>query len=112
MSATTPESSAKPATTETAAAAREPGKSGSRRNRKVGKVISNKMEKTVIVEVTRLVKNPRYGRFQKRTARFFADDRVNDCKVGDVVEIEETRPLSAKKRWRVKNVITRGRREA
>src|SRR2546430_8318570 len=87
-------------------------KTAARRTRKIGTVVSDKMEKTVIVEVTRLVKHARYGRFQKRTARFFADDRVNDCKVGDVVEIEETRPLSAKKRWRVKNVITRGRREA
>ena len=80
-----------------------------RRNRKIGTVVSDKMEKTVIVEVTRLVKNARYGRFQKKSARFFADDRVNNCKVGDVVEIEETRPLSAKKRWRVKSVVTRGK---
>jgi small subunit ribosomal protein S17 len=83
-----------------------------RRTRKIGTVVSDKMEKTVIVEVTRLVKNARYGRFQKRSARFFADDRVNDCKVGDVVEIEETRPLSAKKHWRVKSVVTRSKREA
>jgi small subunit ribosomal protein S17 len=89
-----------------------PEKVAARRTRKIGTVVSDKMEKTVIVEVTRLVKHARYGRFQKRTARFFADDRVNDCKVGDVVEIEETRPLSAKKRWRVKSIVTRGRREA
>ena len=88
------------------------GRAAMRRNRKIGTVVSDKMEKTVIVEVTRLVKNARYGRFQKKSARFFADDRVNECKVGDVVEIEETRPLSAKKRWRVKSVVTRSRREA
>jgi len=80
-----------------------------RRARKTGKVVSAKMEKTVVVEVTRFVRNARYGRIQKRTVRFLADDRVLGCKPGDVVEIEETRPLSARKRWRVKSVITRGR---
>src|SRR5213080_3815092 len=86
-----------------------PVKTESRKNRKTGRVISDKMDKTVVVEVTRLVKNERYGRFQKRSATFFADDRTLDCKVGDIVEIEETRPLSAKKRWRVKSIITRGK---
>lgn len=83
-----------------------------RRTRKVGIVVSNKMEKTVVVEVTRLVKNGRYGRFQKRSVRFLADDRVHNCHPGDVVEIEETRPLSARKRWRVRTVVTAGRRDA
>ncbi len=83
-----------------------------RRTRKIGTVVSNKMEKTVVVEVTRLVKNSRYGRFQKRSVRFLADDRVLHCQPGDVVEIEETRPLSARKRWRVRSVVTAGRREA
>ena len=104
--------SATPDNTAAATAAATPEKTGPRKNRKTGKVISNKMDKTVIVEVTRLVKNERYGRYQKRTATFFADDRTLDCKVGDVVEIEETRPLSAKKRWRVRSIITRSRREA
>ena len=80
-----------------------------RRTRKTGTVVSAKMQKTVVVEVTRLVKAPRYGRYQKRTVRFLADDRVIGCKLGDVVEIEETRPLSAKKRWRVKAIVTKGR---
>jgi small subunit ribosomal protein S17 len=88
------------------------GKTELRKTRKTGIVISAKMEKTVVVEVTRSVKNSRYGRFQKRSARFLADDRVLGCKPGDVVEIEETRPLSAKKRWRVKSVITRTNRSA
>jgi small subunit ribosomal protein S17 len=83
-----------------------------RRTRKVGVVLSDKMEKTVVVEVTRLVKHGRYGRFQKKSVRFLADDRVLKAKPGDVVEIEETRPLSARKRWRVKSVITRSRGEA
>ncbi len=84
-------------------------KPASRRNRKTGTVVSAKMQKTVVVEVTRFVKNARYGRIQKRTERFLADDRVLGCKPGDVVEIEETRPLSARKRWRVTSVVTRGR---
>lgn len=84
-------------------------KTAARRTRKLGMVVSAKMEKTVVVEVTRFVKNARYGRIQKRTVRFLADDRVFRCQPGDVVEIEETRPLSARKRWRVKTVVTRGR---
>jgi len=72
--------SATPDSTAAAPASTEPGKSGSRRNRKIGKVISDKMEKTVIVEVTRLVKNTRYGRYQKRSATFFADDRAVECR--------------------------------
>ena len=87
----------------------ETPKTAARRTHKLGTVVSAKMEKTVVVEVTRFVRNPRYGRIQKRTARFLADDRVFKCQPGDVVEIEETRPLSAKKRWRVKAVVTRGR---
>lgn len=87
----------------------ESPKTVARRARKLGKVVSAKMEKTVVVEVTRYVKNARYGRIQKRTVRFLADDRVFKCRPGDVVEIEETRPLSARKRWRVKTVVTRGR---
>lgn len=83
-----------------------------RRTRKTGKVVSAKMEKTVVVEVTRTVKNPQYGRFQKKSARFLADDRVLGAKPGDVVEIEETRPLSARKRWRVRAIVTAARREA
>ncbi len=84
-------------------------KTATRRTRKLGTVVSARMEKTIVVEVTRFVKNARYGRIQKRTARFLADDRVFKCQPGDVVEIEETRPLSARKRWRVKSVVTRGR---
>ncbi|MEO6323375.1 MAG: 30S ribosomal protein S17 [Thermoanaerobaculia bacterium] len=81
-----------------------------RRTRKTGIVVSAKMEKTVTVEVTRTIKNERYGRFMKRSAKFLADDRVLGCKPGDVVEIEETRPLSARKRWRVISIITKTQR--
>lgn len=104
MSVTTPEK----------AAAQAPAapKTAPRRTRKVGTVVSAKMQKTVVVEVTRTVRNPRYGRFQKRSERFLADDRAFGCQPGDVVQIEETRPLSARKRWRVKSVISRSRRDA
>ncbi len=81
-----------------------------RRNRKTGTVVSAKMQKTVVVEVTRHVKNMRYGRFQKRSHRFLADDRTFGSQPGDVVQIEETRPLSARKRWRVTAIVSKGRR--
>ncbi len=92
-------------------AAPEAAEKAVRRTRKTGTVVSAKMEKTVVVEVTRTIKNTRYGRFQKRSMKFLADDRTFGCQPGDVVEIEETRPLSARKRWRVKSVVTAGRRE-
>jgi small subunit ribosomal protein S17 len=82
-----------------------------RRSRKTGTVVSNKMEKTVVVEVSRLVKHERYGRYMRRSERFLADDRVLKAQPGDTVEIEETRPLSAKKRWRVVAVVTKGHGE-
>ena len=95
-------------TPETATAV-EPQAVEPRRSRKVGTVVSNKMEKTVVVEVSRLVKHGRYGRFQRKSARFLADDRVLKAQPGDTVQIEETRPLSAKKRWRVTSIVTKGR---
>jgi small subunit ribosomal protein S17 len=82
-----------------------------RRSRKTGTVVSNKMEKTVVVEVSRLVKHERYGRYMKRSERFLADDRVLKAQPGDTVQIEETRPLSAKKRWRVIAIVTKGHGE-
>jgi small subunit ribosomal protein S17 len=82
-----------------------------RRSRKTGTVVSNKMEKTVVVEVSRLVKHVRYGRYMKRSERFLADDRVLKSQPGDTVRIEETRPLSAKKRWRVIAIVTKGHGE-
>jgi small subunit ribosomal protein S17 len=83
----------------------------SRRSRKTGTVVSNKMEKTVVVEVSRLVRHERYGRYMKRSERFLADDRTLKVQPGDTVQIEETRPLSAKKRWRVIAVVTKGHGE-
>jgi small subunit ribosomal protein S17 len=85
--------------------------SAQRRARKTGTVVSNKMQKTVVVEVSRLVKHGRYGRFVRRSERFMADDRALKPQPGDTVEIEETRPLSARKRWRVIAIVTSGHGE-
>jgi small subunit ribosomal protein S17 len=77
-----------------------------RRKVRRGLVVSDKMDKTVVVEVERRYPHPRYHRVVRRTARYKAHDEANQCRVGDRVEIVETRPLSATKRWRVKQVIT------
>jgi small subunit ribosomal protein S17 len=63
------------------------------------------MYKSVVVRVDRTVKHPMYRRFLKRSATFMAHDETNQCKVGDTVEIVESRPLSARKRWRVRRVV-------
>jgi len=74
---------------------------------KVGIVTSDRMTRTVVVKVERLVKHPSYHRFVKRTAKFTAHDERSQCHVGDTVEIVECRPLSKRKRWRVRRIITR-----
>lgn len=68
-------------------------------------VSSNKMDKTVTVAVERKVKHPMYGKFLKKTTRFHAHDEKNECSIGDLVKIMETRPLSKTKRWRLVEVI-------
>lgn len=70
-----------------------------------GVVQSNKMEKTVVVAVERLVKHPKYKKYLKQRSRFKAHDEQNECNVGDEVEIIESRPLSRDKRWRVHSVL-------
>lgn len=79
----------------------------SRRKTRVGEVVSNKMEKTAVVAVTRLVRHPLYGRFVKKTSRFKVHDESNECQIGDVVRIMETRPISKDKRWRLIEVMKR-----
>ena len=81
----------------------EAGKRGNR-SQKVGVVASDKMEKTVVVRVDRLVKHPKYRRYVRRTSRFMAHDETG-ASVGDKVRIVETRPLSARKRWRVVEIV-------
>jgi len=72
---------------------------------KVGVVTSNKMDKSVVVQVDRIVQHKRYMRYIKRSAKFMAHDETNACRVGDTVEIVESRPLSARKCWRVRRVV-------
>jgi small subunit ribosomal protein S17 len=69
-------------------------------------VVSDRMHKSVVVEVTRTVKHPIYGQYVRRRSRFMAHDERNDCKVGDKVRIVETRPLSRRKRWRVQEKLS------
>jgi len=75
------------------------------RKTRVGVVVSNKMDKTVVVLVERLVKEPLYKKYIKRSKKFHAHDEENQCQVGDRVKIMETRPLSKTKRWRVVEII-------
>lgn len=71
----------------------------------VGKVVSDKMEKTVVVAIETLVRHPLYGKIIKRTKRFKAHDEENSCRIGDKVRVMETRPLSKEKRWRVIEIL-------
>ncbi len=75
--------------------------------RRIGVVTSDAMDKSVVVRVERIVLHPRYRRYVKRSAKFMAHDEKNACRVGDTVEIQEARPLSARKRWRVRRVLKR-----
>ena len=77
------------------------------RQTKIGRVVSAKMRKTIVVEVERRVQEPRYERTIKKTSRFMAHDESNAAKIGDSVRIEETRPLSKRKRWRLREVLVR-----
>lgn len=79
------------------------------RKTRIGKVVSDKMEKTVVVAVERLVRHPLYNKSVKNTVKFKAHDEQNDCHVGDTVEIMETRPLSKDKRWRVVEILERAK---
>jgi small subunit ribosomal protein S17 len=79
------------------------------RKTRVGLVVSDKMDKTVVVAVQRLVRHSLYGRIIKLTSRLKAHDETNECKVGDKVKIMETRPLSKDKRWRVVSVIEKSK---
>jgi small subunit ribosomal protein S17 len=79
----------------------------SRRNTKIGYVVSTKMAKTIVVEVTRQKSHPLYRRVISRSKKFYAHDDGGAARVGDVVMIEETKPMSRLKRWRLKQVIQR-----
>ena len=89
----------------------EPGNVKERGRRKVreGLVVSDKMDKTVVVEVEDRVKHPKYGKVIRRTKRYKAHDAENACGVGDRVLLMETRPLSATKRWRVSQILEKAK---
>ncbi|MGH9448478.1 MAG: 30S ribosomal protein S17 [Terriglobia bacterium] len=78
-----------------------------RRQEKIGVVTSNKMQKTVVVTVNRQIIHPLYKRVVRRSGKFLAHDEKSECRVGDWVRIQQTRPLSARKRWRVIKVLNR-----
>jgi small subunit ribosomal protein S17 len=79
-----------------------------KRRTKVGRVVSDKMDRTVVVSVERLRRHPIYKRVVRLSSKFKAHDEANDARVGDTVRIEESRPLSREKRWRVVEVVARG----
>jgi small subunit ribosomal protein S17 len=79
------------------------------RKTRIGVVKGNKMDKTITVAVERRVKHPMYGKFVKKTTKFHAHDEKNECTVGDVVRIMETRPLSKTKRWRLVEVVEKAK---
>jgi small subunit ribosomal protein S17 len=81
-------------------------KRGSRRTM-VGTVVSDKMDKTVVVRVERLVQDSRYKKYVRRYSRFMCHDESNDCSVGDRVKIIEHRPLSKRKRWKVQSTVVK-----
>lgn len=71
----------------------------------VGKVISNKMNKTIVVQIERKVRHPLYGKYVKHFTKMYAHDEDNRCKIGDTVKIEKTRPLSKLKRWKLVELV-------
>lgn len=79
------------------------------RKERIGKVVSNKMTKSITVAVDRRVKHPIYGKFVHRTTKFMAHDEKNEAGIGDTVLISETRPLSKNKRWRLVQVIEKAK---
>ena len=79
------------------------------RKERVGKVVKNAMDKSIVVAVYRKIKHPKYGKFVGLTSKFMAHDEKNECGVGDTVKIMETRPLSKNKRWRLVNIIEKAK---
>lgn len=79
------------------------------RKERTGKVLSNKMDKSITVAVERKVKHPIYGKFIQKTTKLMAHDEKNECGIGDTVKIMETRPLSKNKRWRLIEVIEKAK---
>jgi small subunit ribosomal protein S17 len=83
--------------------------SRNRRKMRVGKVVSDRMDKTIVVSIERLVKHETYGRYVRRRTKFKVHDEKNECRIGDVVRFMETRPLSKDKRWRFVEFVERAK---
>ena len=79
------------------------------RKTRTGKVVSDKMEKTIVVSIEDSFKHPKFGKVMKRTIKVHAHDEKNECGVGDIVEVMETRPMSATKRWRMVRIIEKAK---
>ncbi len=76
---------------------------------RIGKVVSDKMDKSITITVNRKVKHPLYGKFVQKTTKLMAHDEKNECGIGDTVKIMETRPLSKNKRWRLVEIIEKAK---
>jgi small subunit ribosomal protein S17 len=113
MSEETTEGTAAPSTTQARPAGKpvEPAADAGRSARKVreGNVVSDKMDKTVVVAVIERIRHPKYGKFMMRTKKLYVHDDANDAHVGDKVRVMETRPMSKNKRWRVVEVLERAK---
>jgi len=79
------------------------------RKERIGLVVSNKMDKSIVISVERKVKHAIYGKFVKKTTKFMAHDDKNDCNIGDTVKIMETKPMSKSKCWRLVEIIERAK---
>ncbi|MDZ7649655.1 MAG: 30S ribosomal protein S17 [Cytophagales bacterium] len=79
------------------------------RKERIGKVVSNKMTKSITIAIDRKVKHPIYGKFMNKTTKFMAHDEKNEAGIGDTVRISETRPLSKNKRWRLVEIIEKAK---
>ena len=79
------------------------------RKERVGVVVSDKMDKTIVVEIRTRVKHPLYGKIMNRTTRFKAQDENNECGIGDTVRVMETRPLSKDKNWRLVEIVEKAK---
>ena len=80
-----------------------------RRKTRVGKVVSDRMDKTIVVSIERLVKHPQYGRYVRRRSKFKVHDEKNECRMGDTVRFMETRPISKDKHWRFVEFVERAK---
>jgi small subunit ribosomal protein S17 len=79
------------------------------RKERTGVIVSNKMDKSIVVQVTRKEKHPIYGKFVKKSTKFIAHDEKNECNIGDTVRIMETRPISKNKCWRLVEIVERAK---